>query len=378
MDGSAAAITCYGGVFLTKMLAELNQSPPLGAARKTQQHVRWHLLPYLGGAEALSTLKTDSPRDSNCTACVTDEATFEGLSALRASVPGKLRRAYDELGVCYMQLTDTIINLLPKDKSGVFLVPRQPAVSPAQQTLDLFKTLFQRGCHLEGCASRDFTECTEASGTEPEPRVPPGVTGCEPAASNTTAPVCGLHRTKWVNGCDGGLHGFQSRAEAAVFCFVSSFIQKMLVELTVSPPMGTARKTEQHVRSHLTAYMGGNVTTAAVKTDRISDPNCTVCWSDPICAVHQLMWIDTPCCFDTDLPGWQEGVCPDSIPHFRDARDTYYRLGACYAPWTNYIMEALPKAGKWLVPPRDGDTPYTLTRKIVGRVIAEHGIHGCD
>merc|ERR1711871_1393170 len=85
MDGSAAAITCYGGVFLTKMLAELNQSPPLGAARKTQQHVRWHLLPYLGGAEALSTLKTDSPRDSNCTACVTDEATFEGLSALRAS-----------------------------------------------------------------------------------------------------------------------------------------------------------------------------------------------------------------------------------------------------------------------------------------------------
>ena len=151
----------------------------------------------------------------------------------------------------------------------------------------------------------------------------------------------------------------------------------MLLELTVSPPLGAARKTEQYVRTHLTPYLGGNITTALTANDTLGDPNCTVCWADPACTVHQLAWVDTPCCYDTGLPGWDEGVCPESISNFRHGRDPFFGLAPCYAPFTNYIMEALPKVGKWLVPPRFPDTPYTLSVKIVKGIFLRYGASGC-
>ena len=105
-----------------QMLTELNQSPPLGsdrilppaimqpasyrqshtylcalsagtnttvigASRKSQQHVRWRLLPYLGGRFGIDALSHDVPSDSNCTACYTDNVTAAELTWLRSSEP---------------------------------------------------------------------------------------------------------------------------------------------------------------------------------------------------------------------------------------------------------------------------------------------------
>ena len=57
------------------MLGELSQSEPLGEARKTEEHVRIHLLPYLGGSAAIKALLTDKPSDPNCTVCYADKWT---------------------------------------------------------------------------------------------------------------------------------------------------------------------------------------------------------------------------------------------------------------------------------------------------------------
>ena len=35
----------------------------------------------------------------------------------------------------------------------------------------------------------------------------------------------------WVNVCDGNDHGFADATEAAAFCYIASFVQKMLLEL---------------------------------------------------------------------------------------------------------------------------------------------------
>lgn len=345
--------------------------------------VRWHLLPYLGGDFGIQSLRTDSVSDSNCTACTTDAGAADGLAQLRATVPLPQRVRYDAASVCYMQLTDALVGGIPKDPSGVFLVPRRPPTSPFSQSLALLHGVFARGCDLEGCAAADFSRCHEPSGTAAAPGVPAGEqVGCSPAASNASdpqsLPVCGVGGgAPWVDVCDGKDHGFADPTEASVFCYFASFLQKMLLELTVSPPLGQNRKTEQHVRAHLTPYLGGNGTTAATATDSMDDANCTVCWSSAVCSVHQVMWVDTPCCYDTDLPGWGEGVCPENTLAFRRGRDAYFALRACYANLASYVMEALPKVGKWLVPPRRPDTPYTLTAKIVKGIFLRYGVDGC-
>ena len=149
-DSAQAAIACYAGTFVVKMLGELNSGPPLGPTRKTQQHVRYHLLPYLGGDFAIESLRTDSVRDSNCTSCVSGNQSdaADGLAALRAAVPSAARQQYDSSHVCYMQLADAIMDGLPKDRTGTFLVPRKTgqalhqSISPFAQSVALFRDLF--------------------------------------------------------------------------------------------------------------------------------------------------------------------------------------------------------------------------------------------
>lgn len=106
------------------------------------QHVRVHLLPYLGGDAALAALRTDSPNDGACAICFADEGTATGLSSLRASLPAKQREAYDVLEPCYHRLADRIMTRLPVDRASVWLMP-QAGSSPYDQTVQLFKHLFE-------------------------------------------------------------------------------------------------------------------------------------------------------------------------------------------------------------------------------------------
>merc|ERR1719359_1399962 len=107
---------------------------------------------------------------------------------------------------------------------------------------------------------------------------------------------------EWMDVCDVKNHGLSDPKEAAVFCYVASFMSKMLWELTLCPPLGWCRKTEEHVRIHFTPYMGGSAVTAKVATDKPSDPNC--------------------------------------------------------------FMEALPKVGHWLVAPSPPETPFSKVLNI--------------
>jgi hypothetical protein len=67
------AVACYGGNFLVKMLSELNS----GNA-KTVNHVRVHLLPYMGGIPTLNDLRKDNPDDPECSVCYTDVNAAQG------------------------------------------------------------------------------------------------------------------------------------------------------------------------------------------------------------------------------------------------------------------------------------------------------------
>ena len=73
-----AAVACYAGNFLVKMLQELNSGN-----NKTTTHVRVHLLPYFGGAKALKELRTDNPEDPECHVCYTDVQAAEGRLRLK-------------------------------------------------------------------------------------------------------------------------------------------------------------------------------------------------------------------------------------------------------------------------------------------------------
>ena len=245
------------------------------------------------------------------------------------------------------------------------------------------QAVFHTGCVEEGCAATNFSGCDEVTGHTPSPGVAPGlVVGCHPTATNSSAPAdlpsCGLHNWTWVDVCTSNTHGLRGPVEAAAFCYLASFVQKMLMELTVSPPLGQARKTEQHVRSHLTPYLGGRSVTREVATDVPGNATCLVCWHDPVCYGHQMRWLDAPCCYDTSLPGFPNGVCPDSLPGFVAARDTFFALHPCYTRITNAVMAMLPKQGKWLVPPRYPENPYSTTRRIFQGILHTIGVSGCD
>ena len=104
---------------------------------------------------AIESLLSDSPRNSNCTACFTDNATHAALMEVRGSIDAGQRarcarmciyvcmhahscahicphthartHRYDRLQVCYSQLTDAIMRELPKDGRGVYLAARSVA-----------------------------------------------------------------------------------------------------------------------------------------------------------------------------------------------------------------------------------------------------------
>lgn len=88
------AVACYTGNFLAKMLGELN-----AGNNKTVEHVRVHLLPYLGGVATLAALRTDSPDTPTCTVCYADNATADGLTQLRNLLTPEQLASYDNLKV---------------------------------------------------------------------------------------------------------------------------------------------------------------------------------------------------------------------------------------------------------------------------------------
>ncbi|GAB5353765.1 hypothetical protein AAMO2058_000062000 [Amorphochlora amoebiformis] len=127
--GNNLAVTCYAGNFLTKMLDELN-----GGHLKTAEHVRVHLLPYLGGMKTLKALKSDSPDNPECTVCYTNHETATSLINLRNTLSADQLKDFDSLNVCYARLTEAIMAYLPKSPDGVYLRPLQK-ISSFKQVL---------------------------------------------------------------------------------------------------------------------------------------------------------------------------------------------------------------------------------------------------
>ncbi len=148
LTGAQQAVTCYVGNFMTKMLGELD-----GGNKKTAEHVRVHLLPYLGGAATLSALGSDQPGNPNCTVCYTDADTGTGLTQLRDSLTAAQKSTYDAIKVCYARLTEDIMYMLPKSPCGVWLQP-ESGVSPFDQTLGMMKTLFAKVSSSNFCGSK--------------------------------------------------------------------------------------------------------------------------------------------------------------------------------------------------------------------------------
>ncbi|KAG1672695.1 hypothetical protein FOA52_005172 [Chlamydomonas sp. UWO 241] len=139
-DPKEQAIACYTGNFLVKMLSELNS----GEA-KTVEHVRVHLLPYLGGPAALKALATDDIRPANCTLCYSaDDGTINGLRGLRESLRKEEIKAYDDLEVCHHTLTNRIMERLPQDDAGLFLQGnKEPGHDSFKQAMNLLREMFR-------------------------------------------------------------------------------------------------------------------------------------------------------------------------------------------------------------------------------------------
>lgn len=147
-DASQEAVVCYTGNFLVKMLGELD-----AGQNKTVEHVRVHLLPYLGGVATLKALNSDDPDDPNCTVCYTDAATSMGLTGLRNSLSASQLSAYDKLSVCYARLTQRLLDAMPQSRDGIWLA--RVSTAPFQQVVDMFTKLF-------GDSSYDSASCPKA------------------------------------------------------------------------------------------------------------------------------------------------------------------------------------------------------------------------
>uniref|UniRef100_A0A0G4FS99 Uncharacterized protein n=1 Tax=Chromera velia CCMP2878 TaxID=1169474 RepID=A0A0G4FS99_9ALVE len=110
------AICTYASNFLLKMFSEVK-----AGEKKTVNHVRVHLLPYMGGELTLEALKTDSPDDAGCLVCYADPPTGEGLTGLRNSLDSASLAAYDKFQVCFPRLTEALLGAFPQTADGVWI-----------------------------------------------------------------------------------------------------------------------------------------------------------------------------------------------------------------------------------------------------------------
>lgn len=332
---------CYVGTFLTKMLGELATSP------KSSMHARLHLLPWLGGETQIEALRTQNARSGLCTVCLGNNATADGLVALRREVSPETVTKYESLKACYMELADAIMDQIPTNKDGSKLVPRG---TPFDQTMDIMVVLLRKDGGL-----RRWTGCEELP---------------EPPKDRKQLPW------EWQDVCDPKVNGLTDPVEQGVFCYLASFMSKMMWELTICPPLGPCRKTEEHVRMHFTPYVGGAGPTAAVFTDDIENATCSACYNDTVCAPHQQRWLQEPCCYDNSTtPQCKPELASKEV--FLKARQVFDSLNVCYVPLANYFMEGLPKIGHWLVAPEAPETPMTAALRISKDIWRKHGIDAC-
>lgn len=333
-------VLCYTGKFLIKMLGELNRGSALGAFRKSEQHVRVHLLPYLGSSLTINLLLSERPQSANCTVCYTSQSIHAALEELRSAVPAERRRAYDSHGVCVAALGEAILSRLPKhsDAHGTrFLVPAVPPLDPLNQTLQIMRDIFD----AEPPGVLFNPACADPNSALPSRRL-----------WNSTMP-------QWVDLCDSSVSGVTDADQLAVLCYISNFLEWMLGELTRSAPLGEARKTAEHVRIHLLPYLGGERTVQALLSDSPNDPNCTVCYADHYTSTNVSSWI----------PNVELG-----------ARMRYAALQVCYEAICDAVMAALPKStgGHFLVPAAWPETAASVTLRIVRSIFASAGnSRGC-
>lgn len=137
------AVACYAGNFLVKVLTEVNSG-----STKTAQHVRVHLLPYLGGPKGLDALLNENIHNEACQICyMSDWGTVAQLRNLRLSLSESQTNAYDDLKACYHIMTHRIMEMLPTDSAGEYLISQMkaggnPESAAYDQALDLLKDLF--------------------------------------------------------------------------------------------------------------------------------------------------------------------------------------------------------------------------------------------
>lgn len=280
--------------------------------------------------------------------------TADRLTGLRGQVPAKMLEVYDALDVCYMDLSNAIMNQLPTDRSGEYLAPLHKSVSPFQQTRDIFRRIFRQSRTPVGVDL--FLHCQEW-----------------PDVSDLVYPT----RTDvtWVDPCDYNNHGIDDPKEAAAFCYVAHFMQVMLTELTMSAPLGPATKTQQHVWTHFTPFCGSNATTFALYTDDLEDATCTACYNRTLSADHFVVTLNTPGCLTKSPPFCDAHTT--SVQAYQDAKKVWDEMDVCYVPWSNFFMESLPRLDRFLLPPRAPETPFTTTLRITREFVRKHGVRGC-
>lgn len=253
-----------------------------------------------------------------------------------------------------MDLATEIMDRLPTDEMGTYLVPPGHESTPFQFVRDLLEGLFRSGGREAGL--RRFLECPEW-----------------PDVSNLTYPV--RTDTTYVDPCNYNNHGIDDPEEAAAFCYLGSFMQVMLSELTQSPPLGETTKTQQHVWTHMTPWCGSNATTYVLETDNLENETCVSCYNRTITYNHFMETLTLPGCYTKSPP-----LCSESnanVQAYLDAKKIWDGLDVCYVPWSNYFMEALPRMGRFLLPPRAPETPFSASLRITREIVQRHGVRGC-
>ncbi|GAX77742.1 hypothetical protein CEUSTIGMA_g5185.t1 [Chlamydomonas eustigma] len=137
LDREQRAVVTYVGNFLTKMLTELNSG-----SLKSPEHVRAHLLPYLGGLPALDALLIDDMNNGTCSVCYRSNETRSSLLNLRNLLTAEQLEAYDEQSACYHTLTNRIMEKLPVNDRGDILLPAG-GIESDSQTKSIMESLFK-------------------------------------------------------------------------------------------------------------------------------------------------------------------------------------------------------------------------------------------